>query len=52
MAGGSRGGGSYQQRVWEVVRAIPPGRVASYGQVAKLAGRCTARMAGYAQNSR
>ena len=26
------------QRVWNVVDAIPPGQVATYGQVAKLAG--------------
>ncbi len=30
-------GGSYR-RVWNVVEAIPEGYVASYGQVAKLAG--------------
>lgn len=27
-----------EHRVWQVVREIPPGRVATYGQVAKLAG--------------
>jgi methylated-DNA-protein-cysteine methyltransferase-like protein len=27
-----------EQRVWQVVAAIPVGRVASYGQVAELAG--------------
>lgn len=26
------------QRIWQVVSQIPPGSVASYGQVAKLAG--------------
>jgi methylated-DNA-protein-cysteine methyltransferase related protein len=26
----------FYQQVWEVVREIPPGRVASYGQIAKL----------------
>ena len=26
------------QRIWQVVAAIPPGRVATYGQVAKNAG--------------
>jgi methylated-DNA-protein-cysteine methyltransferase related protein len=30
-----------------IVRQIPPGRVASYGQIANLAG-CTAREVGYA----
>ena len=28
----------HRQRIWQVVAAIPPGRVASYGQVAGLAG--------------
>ena len=27
-----------EHRIWQVVAAIPPGRVASYGQVAELAG--------------
>jgi methylated-DNA-protein-cysteine methyltransferase-like protein len=27
-----------QQRVWQVVSQIPPGSVATYGQVAELAG--------------
>jgi alkylated DNA nucleotide flippase Atl1 len=35
-------------RVYAVVRRIPRGRVATYGQVARLAGGCTARQAGYA----
>ena len=26
------------QRIWQVLAAIPPGRVASYGQIAALAG--------------
>lgn len=30
---------SFSHRVLSVVRRIPPGRVASYGEVAKLAGR-------------
>ncbi len=32
----------------EIVMQIPEGRVATYGQVASLTGRCTARMVGYA----
>lgn len=36
------------ERVYEVVRAIPAGRVATYGQVASIVGHCTARMVGYA----
>jgi len=26
------------QKIWQVVAAIPPGRVASYGQIAAMAG--------------
>ncbi len=39
--------GSRYDRVYALVRLIPPGQVASYGQIARLAG-CGARMAGYA----
>ena len=31
--------GSFRQAVYAVVRTIPAGRVATYGQVARLAGR-------------
>ena len=31
-----------------MVRRIPPGRVATYGQIARLVRGCTARMVGYA----
>jgi len=41
----------YRQRVYRVVRQIPPGRVATYGQVARLAGGCTPRMVGFAMAS-
>ena len=34
--------------IYEAVRRIPPGKVATYGQIAKIVGRCTARMVGYA----
>lgn len=27
---------AYYQQVWEIVRQIPPGKVASYGQIAKM----------------
>ncbi|MBN2586374.1 MAG: MGMT family protein [Candidatus Fermentibacteraceae bacterium] len=30
---------------------IPPGRVATYGQIARLAGRCSPRNVGYAMSS-
>lgn len=35
-------------RIYAVVRLIPPGQVATYGQIAELTGGCTARMVGYA----
>ena len=34
--------------IYAQVRQIPSGRVATYGQIAALVGRCTARMVGYA----
>jgi len=36
------------ERIYAVVRQIPRGRVATYGQVAAIVGGCTARMVGYA----
>lgn len=36
------------QQIYAVVRQIPPGKVATYGQVARITGGCTARMVGYA----
>lgn len=36
------------ERIYDVVRRIPRGRVATYGQVAAYAGRCTPRQTGYA----
>lgn len=41
------GSGLYE-RIYATVRRVPPGRVATYGQVAKLTGRCGARQVGYA----
>lgn len=35
-------------RIYTIVRLIPPGNVATYGQIASIAGDCTARMVGYA----
>ena len=42
---------SFFERAWDVVRQIPEGRVASYGQVARLMGapRCS-RQVGYAMH--
>ena len=36
------------RRIYAIVRSIPPGRVATYGQVAAICGRCTPRMVGRA----
>jgi methylated-DNA-protein-cysteine methyltransferase-like protein len=36
------------QRIYAVIAQIPPGQVATYGQVASITGNCTARMVGYA----
>ena len=36
------------ERIYDLVREIPEGQVATYGQVAELVGGCTARMVGYA----
>jgi methylated-DNA-protein-cysteine methyltransferase-like protein len=38
-------------RICAVVEQIPPGRVASYGQIASIVGNCTARMVGHAMAS-
>ena len=37
--GGARADQSFKERVLSTVRRIPPGRVATYGDVAELAGR-------------
>lgn len=36
------------QRIYDMVRRIPPGKVTTYGRIAELVGGCTARMVGYA----
>jgi methylated-DNA-protein-cysteine methyltransferase-like protein len=36
------------ERIYAVVRQIPHGEVATYGQVAGIVGGCSARMVGYA----
>lgn len=36
------------EQIYAVVRQIPPGKVATYGQIAAIVGGCTARMVGYA----
>lgn len=35
-------------RIYLVVREIPAGKVATYGQIAEIVGDCTARIVGYA----
>jgi methylated-DNA-protein-cysteine methyltransferase-like protein len=39
---------SVNRRIYDMVRRIPSGRVATYGQIASLVGGCSARMVGYA----
>lgn len=36
------------ERIYDMVRRVPPGRVTTYGRIADLVGGCTARMVGYA----
>jgi methylated-DNA-protein-cysteine methyltransferase-like protein len=43
--------GPTQERIYQVVRQIPPGKVSTYGDVAAIVGDCTARMVGYAMSS-
>ena len=43
--------GNFFERVYEVVRIIPPGRVSSYGAIARFLGTTnSARMVGWAMN--
>ena len=39
---------SIRARIYAVIEQVPAGRVVTYGQVAMVAGGCTARMVGYA----
>ncbi len=36
------------QRIYDMVRRVPYGKVTTYGRIAELVGGCTARMVGYA----
>ncbi|MBC8260126.1 MAG: MGMT family protein [SAR324 cluster bacterium] len=36
------------QQIHQIIRLIPCGKVATYGQIAEITGSCTARMVGYA----
>lgn len=40
--------GPLYESIYALVRQVPPGRVITYGQVARLVGGCSARMVGYA----
>ena len=35
-------------RIYAVVRLIPPGKVATYGQISRIVGGCSAQMIGFA----
>jgi methylated-DNA-protein-cysteine methyltransferase-like protein len=39
---------TYRDMVFNIVKQIPAGKVASYGQISKMIPGCTARMVGYA----
>lgn len=39
---------SVYERIYAIAGQIPAGRLASYGQIATIEGRCTPRMVGYA----
>ena len=39
------------ERIYAMVRRIPEGKVATYGQIAELVGRCGARQVGYAMSA-
>jgi methylated-DNA-protein-cysteine methyltransferase-like protein len=38
----------FYEKIYLVVRQIPVGKVATYGQIARIVDRCTPRMIGYA----
>ncbi len=40
--------GRFHAQIYRIVQLIPRGKVATYGQIAKIVGRCTARLVGYA----
>jgi len=39
------------EEIYKIVRLIPAGKVATYGQIAKIAGGCNPRVVGYAMAS-
>jgi methylated-DNA-protein-cysteine methyltransferase-like protein len=40
--------GPVYQRIYAIVRQIPEGKVATYGQIAEIVGGCSAQMIGFA----
>ena len=38
-------------QIHEIIRLIPRGKVATYGQIAEIVGGCTARIVGYAASA-
>ena len=42
------GQGTLHDRIFDMVEAIPLGKVATYGQIGKLVGGCSGRMVGFA----
>ncbi|MBN2543248.1 MGMT family protein [bacterium] len=38
-------------KIYDIVRLIPAGKVATYGQIAAIAGHCSPRVVGYAMAS-
>lgn len=45
-----RPGSLTYERIYQVVRQIPKGNVATYGQIASIVGRCGPRQVGYAMS--
>ena len=39
------------QQIHDIIRLIPSGNVATYGQIAEIVGNCSARMVSYAMSS-
>ena len=48
MEESSQSGPRLYERIYATVRQIPSGRVATYGQIARLVGGCSAQMVGFA----
>ncbi|MDB5074178.1 MAG: putative methyltransferase [Chloroflexi bacterium] len=42
---------SLYDRIYALVSLVPPGKVATYGDIAEIVGGCDARTVGYALNS-